>query len=106
MGEYFELLDYPTAINNAVGAAVLITSISPNPATALLNISIQGFQENDYTIEIIDLTGRTVEVINAGHILTGTYNCQLNISAYNPGIYIVQFKISNQIIKNEIVVIQ
>lgn len=106
MGEYFELLDYPTAINNAVGAAVLITSISPNPATALLNISIQGFQENDYTIEIIDLTGRTVEVINAGHILTGTYNCQLNISAYNPGIYIVQFKISNQIIKNEMVVIQ
>ncbi|MEI6595303.1 MAG: T9SS type A sorting domain-containing protein [Bacteroidota bacterium] len=59
--------------------------VYPNPARDIVNFSIDGSIAK--TITVLDITGRTIEVIKIN-----TSDTQINIGEYNNGIYLYQIK--------------
>ena len=69
-------------VNQAAGNKSL--SIYPNPANT--NLIIDHIQSNDFNIEILDLTGKTIMQIPTN----GVSKITLNVSSLSSGIYIIK----------------
>jgi len=67
--------------------------IYPNPATDYLIISLQSGDEEFQSIRILDLVGK--ELISAD-VPSGISYQRLNVSQFNPGLYIMQVEINNE----------
>lgn len=85
-----EVLQFPTEVT-AINAAASAVNIYPNPATNIVNISL-GNNNNISGIDIMDLTGRTVNQIT---VSTRVQNYSFDVSGYAKGIYIVNCYSSN-----------
>ncbi|MCF8254146.1 MAG: T9SS type A sorting domain-containing protein [Bacteroidia bacterium] len=66
--------------------------VYPNPASGLVNVDFN-FENavSLLSIEIIDLTGRTVSTQKFNNV-NGSLNCEFNLSGLNQGIYFVSFE--------------
>lgn len=76
----------------------------PNPVNQLLNINLQADCNNEFNkIMILDVLGRVVENIELSGAIT---DYQVNVSNYDPGIYLVTFFDNNQIYQSEKFVVE
>ncbi len=68
-------------------------SIYPNPANDVVNFSINGINKTDFTVKVIDITGKIVyqEVMNVKGVAKSSFNC----SKIAKGLYIVNISTEN-----------
>jgi hypothetical protein len=86
-----------TLASSAIHPAVndnSVLSVYPNPADHQVNIQIRNSQYTDGVLKILDVQGRLVQVINFNNNLTGV----LDVSGFEPGVYIMKFEQNNQLI--------
>jgi hypothetical protein len=78
-------------------------NIYPNPAASQINIAFSTMEEGNYTINVVDMTGRIVktEVDNAG---LGENSHITNLDGISKGIYIVNLQKGSTNLKSKIVI--
>lgn len=69
--------------------------VSPNPVASSATISISLNQVADVEITLIDLTGRQVEVIEAGKMESGLHFVSWKPEGLGNGVYFIQIKAGN-----------
>jgi hypothetical protein len=83
-----------------------VSSISlnlfPNPANDLLNISFISEMDEEYTLNIIDITGRCISSYTKNAV-EGENETQLDLRDLKQGVYIVQIKKGDKLIQANIV---
>jgi hypothetical protein len=79
-------------------------TVYPNPVTDILNISFDLNKSAATKIEIIDLSGKQVLVLN-NEISNGLVTKQINTADFKSGIYIVKTQTENETITKKISVI-
>jgi hypothetical protein len=57
--------------------------VFPDPANSILNVNIERTMVGDFTIQILDITGKVVLVV------PGTLQNQIDISSMNDGMYMI-----------------
>lgn len=72
--------------NSAVGGL----SAYPNPATDNLSIAYTTANSSDLTINIVDITGKSVDTIYPGVQEAGAHKMNINTSSYASGVYYIQ----------------
>ncbi|MBK8366933.1 MAG: T9SS type A sorting domain-containing protein [Bacteroidia bacterium] len=72
-----------------------IISVSPNPVTGNLTLSLNQNSDELFDIDIIDLTGRKIKTFLNNESLSKENKVVLNLETINPGIYFLQFIGSN-----------
>jgi len=66
-------------------------NIYPNPFSTSTNIRLSFVQDEQVTIDVISMDGRTIKTIYTGNVTSGSpYNFTFDGSAYKSGIYIVR----------------
>lgn len=83
----FVLMDYNN--NLLLNSELKSVSIFPNPATENFTIDFELEETASITLKIMDNSGNLVEQIDLGDLSVGTYEKEINSSAYNKGIYFV-----------------
>jgi hypothetical protein len=68
------------------------TSIYPNPTTKEITINYNLARDEDLSITITDMTGRTVSNLYSGSQGAGAYTIVTSLGALSGGIYLVSFK--------------
>lgn len=84
--------------------AIIKKPVYPNPASAMTVVPVYGLNGEKGTIELIDATGRTVEVIHNGNFALGEKNYFFDAANYAKGTYSVKI-MSNKRIENHNLVI-
>lgn len=69
--------------------SLVLNTVYPNPAVNELNMNVSAIAEGTLTIKVSDVIGREVSVSEIS-VSEGVNNIQLNTSAYNEGIYLLQ----------------
>ncbi len=87
----FELVTKPAATAKRGGLQV---TISPNPATEAVAISYSNADAASVTVRITDLAGVSIFNQDLGIHATGTAN--ISLSAFTPGIYMVELTSGNE----------
>jgi hypothetical protein len=87
-------LTFPTSVNEVNASS---TSIYPNPANNVVNITAENGTID--TIQIIDLSGRTVIVTNSSNM-----NETINVSELNTGVYFVKVSINGNVETHRLII--
>lgn len=103
---YYDGQPYPNNIgleeNQALGFSV--GQNFPNPASGLTRISIENAIPASFSMRIIDLTGRVIEVRNLGNLEAGTHTTTVDVTNYAPGIYFYTVEGAGQQITKKLIV--
>ena len=78
-----------TAVNE-VAAAVNQFEVYPNPATEIVNAKFTLTDASSVTVELLDLTGKTVKTIANQDMTVGTHQVPVNVSSLAAGVYMVK----------------
>ncbi len=89
-------IDIVFSVGIAEGLTVEKIVSYPNPATDELNIRFNIENNNSVMINLIDITGKTLETRNMGNLSAGTYRETFNTSNYSSGIYFIEFALDNE----------
>ena len=84
----------PSSVPEIISSSAEIASIYPNPAKESTGIYCK---QNPSGITIYGLTGNIMER------LTGRFNT-VDVSAYDPGVYIVRFQFNNDILYKRLII--
>lgn len=79
-------------------------NIFPNPAQDQLNVSLFLSQTNDVEIHISDMVGKMVYKNQFDDTAPGTRQFQINTSALQPGVYLMQVRAGNESVVRKITV--
>ena len=77
--------------------AIKNIAIFPNPATAVLNLSINAFENFNADLQLFDMTGKMVYQNLQQHFNSGNNTIQINVQNLNEGIYFVNLISGNKI---------
>jgi len=88
--------------SNEDDATALSLLVYPNPATDMVNISFTSDQEENYTMTLVDLTGRVISA-EANRAMIGENNPSLHLQDVTPGIYFLVINKGNHVIQARIV---
>jgi len=91
------------AVNNSNITEVFTFSIYPNPATDMLNISVEEAAFSKFVINVVNSLGQRVIKDNTVNITNGYIQIQIDISNLPMGSYFVQFSNTNSIFNREFV---
>lgn len=94
---------YGTAVFSGINTIELdgtIIKAFPNPTNGEINFSYSGFNNNEWSLEIVDVTGKTV--LYADNILQETIN--LNVENLQCGMYFCTIKTNNKITTKKIII--
>lgn len=80
-----------TATTNVIGANLQLTTF-PNPMSEVGTAQVSLPQASTASIEIYDITGKSVRTINMGKRSAGTYNIPINVIQLPAGTYFVNLK--------------
>jgi hypothetical protein len=87
--------DYYTA-QSVVGVEEIVKSahannlkLFPNPTNDKVNISFRGYDDENITLQIMDINGRLVKAENYGKINNGDLTITLDVAELSAGMYIV-----------------
>ena len=102
------LSTYDEAIANGYVNAedvIVENSISafPNPSNDMVSIDFSTKKPSDVTISLSDITGKVIESKLISN-LSGEYTLPVNVSTWNPGMYIITIRSNDQIITKKIIV--
>lgn len=76
----------------------------PNPFNTITKIQWQSELSGHTTLEVLDIFGRKVETLVDEFKQSGEYTVKLDCKELNPGIYLLQLKVLNNIRTRKIVV--
>ena len=90
--------------NSKQGNGVTIESITPNPFTEQLNLTLNNISEGAVVIEVYDLTGRKHYTQTTASSGQGTLSIDLsNLANLAKGVYIVNIRNGNDAIQQKLV---
>lgn len=78
-------------------------TVYPNPADEFTSIKVQLKNEQNVTLKLIDMNGRTVASRNYGQ-MNGASEIQLNTSHFEAGIYLIQLTLDNNIVSRRLII--
>ncbi len=93
--------DGPTGVADLQDATARLT-ISPNPSNGAFKVRISGFDNQDATITISDITGRTI--VQEVFRVSATGQEQFDISGSPRGIYLVKIQTENKTAVRKLVI--
>lgn len=87
-----------------VDAALLQTSVYPNPAQGTAHVVFSAVASGTASLRIVDINGREIQQSNL-NIVAGVQSIELDLSAMEQGVYFVQvsangFQSTQKLIKN------
>ena len=59
----------------------------PNPTSGLTKVAIESVEAASFTLSIMDITGRTIEMRNLGRLDAGRHIEEINAAGFAPGVY-------------------
>jgi hypothetical protein len=78
-------------------------TVYPNPANEFTSIKVQFKNEQNVTLKLIDMNGRTVASRNYGQ-MNGASEIQLNTSNFEAGLYLIQLSLDNTIVSRRLII--
>jgi hypothetical protein len=63
--------------------------LSPNPAQDILNIRLNSYQTMEWTLDLVDMNGKTIKNIYDGSLPEGLNDFQLITADISPGMYVI-----------------
>jgi hypothetical protein len=78
-------------------------AVYPNPANEYTSIKVQLKNEQNVTLKLIDMNGRTVASRNYGQ-MNGASEIQLNTSNFEVGLYLIQLTLDNTIVSRRLII--
>jgi hypothetical protein len=78
-------------------------TVYPNPANEFTSIKVQLKNEQNVTLKMIDVNGRTVASRNYGQ-MNGASEIQLNTSNFEAGLYLIQLTLDNTIVSRRLII--
>jgi len=78
-------------------------AVYPNPANEYTSIKVQLKNEQNVTLKLIDMNGRTVASRNYGQ-MNGASEIQLNTSNFEAGLYLIQLSLDNTIVSRRLII--
>jgi len=88
------LLSHPTLAVSDVSATVSDLSVFPNPVSDQLSVQLDLRQSADISIEIVDITGRSVYTLPVEKHNTGAFSKPLNTSSLPDGCYLLRLSVN------------
>lgn len=86
-----------------ISSAVSDLTIQPNPAQGVATISIMSSKANDASIDLVDMTGRTISTIYAGQLPAGERNITFDTQVISSGIYTIRVSSGKTIMQKRFV---
>ncbi|MBA3704511.1 MAG: T9SS type A sorting domain-containing protein, partial [Bacteroidetes bacterium] len=87
--------------NNMLEGAI---TIFPNPVNDNINISLAFDREENVTIELVDVLGRTLLSLPPESYSSGYHQLTIPVTDYAPGIYYLRLNSQNSYVTKKIVV--
>ena len=89
----------PSAVNNIV--AIMDVTVYPNPTHGSLNISLQNANNDTYTLQVFDMSGKLLynEAFNAA----SNFTHNINTGSFANGMYVLQLANSTQQFKQSFI---
>ena len=78
-------------------------SVYPNPANDNMVVSTDVYGNNNVTVTLTDMMGRTLQTINAGNITDGSYNFNFDVSTLANGVYFANVITDNGVVTKKFV---
>jgi hypothetical protein len=78
-------------------------AVYPNPSNEYTSIKVQIKNEQNVTLKLIDMNGRTVASRNYGQ-MNGASEIQLNTSNFEAGLYLIQLTLDNTIVSRRLII--
>ena len=106
IGNYIFYNTLITGINPAekTNGEEIFLRIAPNPVKESLNISYRLVEENEITVQLLDIYGQMVNTWHLGVTPAGDHYFSKNISENSQGIYFLIFHAGNSVTSRKIVV--
>jgi hypothetical protein len=102
MGEYLELLELLSGLNEINYPIGLDVNIFPNPTNGITNLVFNNSETDNIVLSLLDINGRLIKTIDQGQKTKGTYSYQIDLSQYQSGIYFLTFKTTKRIYTQKI----
>ena len=88
--------------NGTINAADV--KIYPNPATENAQVTLSLNNDEEVVIVVRDLTGKTVQTINAGNLNSGSHNIAMNLAGISQGMYTVTIEAGSSNITQKMII--
>ncbi len=76
----------------------------PNPANGTTSIKVTLAEASNVSVEITNMVGQSVSVVNKGRLATGSYGINLNVANLNSGIYFYTVTVGTQKVTKKMIV--
>ena len=86
--------------------ALTLNGINPSPVTATSTLSYTINSDENVVIELVDMTGRQVAVLENDFRTAGTYEVDINSADFTSGSYVVVIRTGNRIITKAINIVK
>jgi type IX secretion system substrate protein len=96
MGEYIELLDLITGINNITYPIGLKVNIFPNPTNDFVNLAFNLSENVNIHLTIHNTNGQLINTIDQGKKTVGSYSYQIDLTNQENGTYFLTLKINGE----------
>lgn len=97
------MLDGATAVEPMVGKTQF--DVFPNPVRDLVYVQFEVEDRQELTIELWDLSGRPIHLLYRDTPRTGPHLLSFNKGAVPAGVYLLTFKIGQQVVQHEKIVV-
>lgn len=93
-----------TAVGVDENEALSFNLVYPNPSNSLATFEYSLKDKANITFNLFDLTGKLITSMHHGNQPVGVYRELIDVSAYPPGIYLLQVTTGTTIINKQLVV--
>jgi len=94
---------WSTGLNNPGNFIMDAISVYPNPVVNETKISYSLNQTSNIRISVKDITGREIMMVENGMQSAGLYEKQVDLSALNPGIYMVEYAAGDKVYTSKLI---
>lgn len=95
-----------TSVNDLNANAASFGRPYPNPTTGNANIRMDLKQEENVSIEVIDITGKLVLSISALNYEAGSHTLQLPVNSMPSGLYMIKIRSGNSVVHRKLHIIK
>jgi Secretion system C-terminal sorting domain len=96
IGEYIELLDLITGINDITYPIGLKVNVFPNPTNNILNLAFNLSENDDIHLTIHNTKGQLINTIDQGKKTVGSYSYQIDLTNRENGVYFLTLMINGK----------
>jgi PKD repeat protein len=100
---YIDNINIGTALNTLNIGDLIGLTIFPNPTNDITQITFSLETPKQIAMSLYDITGREVAQIYSGMSGVGEQNMQLNMSAYNSGMYFLRMVVDGEVVSKKII---